>query len=121
MRIILTQCRSTVCQTSFIWSMALLQINTLEMWNITEVLHSHMNAGRRYSGGVMEKLFDYAFDLYLHAPEFYSGPNGTNPWTGRSKRRNVCGNISPKDWTVQAGRIHMDKAIIGRAAAGIGK
>lgn len=90
----------------------LLQENTLEMRNITEVLRSHMNAGRRYSGGVVEKLFDYAFDLYLHAPEFYSGPNGTESLDRQIKAARRVRKYISKDWTVQVGRIHMDKAIM---------
>lgn len=57
-----------------------------------------------------EKLFVYAFDLYLYDPEFYSGPNGTEPLDRQIRAARHLRRYISQDWTVQYGRIYMDQS-----------
>lgn len=88
----------------------LFQEDTMGMREIMEVLRSHLKAGCKYSAGMAEKLFDYAFDLYLYDPEFYSGPNGTEPLDRQIRAARHLRRYISQDWTVQYGRIYMDQS-----------
>lgn len=90
----------------------LFQEDTMEMREIIEVLRIHLKAGCRYSAETVERLFDYAFDLYLDDPEFYPGPNGTEPLDRQIQAAKRLRRYISQDWAVQCGRICMDQSIM---------
>ena len=90
----------------------LFQENPIEARDIIEVLRYHLKAGYRYSTEMTEKLFDWAFDLYLYAPKFYHGPNGTEPLDRQLRAARRLRQYISRDWTVQHGRIYMDQSIM---------
>lgn len=80
--------------------------------DIVRVLRYHLTAGSKYSSKAeaVEKLFDYAFDLYLLDPEIYSGPNGDEALDRQVRAAKYLRRFISQDWSIQYGRIVMDKS-----------
>lgn len=86
--------------------------DTLELRKIVDVLRYHLKAGCKYSmdPAVMERLFDYGFDLFLHDPATYPGPNGDEALERQVKAAKRLRRYISQNWTVERGRIRVEKS-----------